>query len=401
MCTGHGKKGVSMQQPNWVPLSRPTFTTGFDWFNTSIGQNADGRLELFLLGSDGVLGHCWQLAAGKSSWSEWVSLGKPSTTDLTKSVSLGRNGDGQLQIFVSGSTADGSNGRLWHTSQFAPGTNSWSNWSAISLPPGGITVVPFNVWQNADGGLEVFASGFKADNSNAGIWHTWQPTPNGTWVDWDFLGEPPNTTGFSGSALATNADGRLEIFAIGSTADGSNGRLWHCWQLAGGTSTWSTWSAFSQPPGGVSIGTPVVVSNADGRLEVFVATSKAGGSDAGLWHTWQLAPNGSWSEWTPLATTPVAVASNPAVAKNKDGRFEIFVTDAHANLWHSWQLAPGKIWSEWTSLGKPPDLQPDTWPTIPEPVVVENADGCLEVFLAGQTTFWHIWQLSPGGSWDS
>ena len=62
--------------------------------------------------------------------------------------------------------------------------------------------------------------------------------------------------------------------------------------------------------------------NLDGRLEVFVATSKAGGSDAGLWHTWQLAPNGSWSEWTPLATTPVAVASNPAVAKNKDGRFE-------------------------------------------------------------------------------
>src|SRR5437764_12198355 len=123
MCTGHRKKGVSMQQPNWVPLSRRTFTTGFDWFNTSIGQNADGRRELFLHGSDGVLGHCWQLAAGKSSWSEWVSLGKPSTTDLTKSVSLGRNGAGQLQSFVSGSTADGSNGRLWHCCPVAGGTS--------------------------------------------------------------------------------------------------------------------------------------------------------------------------------------------------------------------------------------------------------------------------------------
>jgi hypothetical protein len=145
------------------------------------------------------------------------------------------------------------------------------------------------------------------------------------------------------------------------------------------------------------VGIPIVVSNADGRLEVFDV-----GSDEALWHTWQLAPNGAWSEWASLGSTPLVAGgpAEPVVGKNKDGRLEIFVTDASAVLWHSWQLALNGTWSGWASLGKLPELQPGPDTVIPSPVV-ENADGRLEVFLPGKTTFWHIWQLSPGGLWIS
>src|SRR2546430_12459007 len=38
-----------------------------------------------------------------------------------------------------------------------------------------------------------------------------------------------------------------------------------------------------------------VRQNLDGRLEAFGV-----GTDNGLWHIWQTAPNGNWSGWAPL-----------------------------------------------------------------------------------------------------
>ena len=37
-------------------------------------------------------------------------------------------------------------------------------------------------------------------------------------------------------------------------------------------------------------GVPDVGANADGRLELFDRAS-----DAGIWHDWQIVPNGGWS----------------------------------------------------------------------------------------------------------
>jgi hypothetical protein len=68
---------------------------------------------------------------------------------------------------------------------------------------------------NADGALELFALG-----GNANVWHCWQPKAAQSWSRWEDLGGP-----HAGRPAATaNADGRLEVFALGR--DGGVGRRW-------------------------------------------------------------------------------------------------------------------------------------------------------------------------------
>ena len=58
-------------------------------------------------------------------------------------------------------------------------------------------------------------------------------------------------------------------------------RLYHKWQTSAGSSSWSNY----QPFAGLSVkenSIPAVIRNADGRLEVFVV-----GSNNQLYHKWQ------------------------------------------------------------------------------------------------------------------
>jgi hypothetical protein len=41
---------------------------------TTVGQNADGRIEVFARGGNGALWHIWQTAPN-NGWSGWASLG--------------------------------------------------------------------------------------------------------------------------------------------------------------------------------------------------------------------------------------------------------------------------------------------------------------------------------------
>ncbi|SRR5258706_6245411 len=66
-------------------------------------------------------------------------------------------------------------------------------------------------------------------------------------------------------AIALNSDGRRKVFAMGS-----EGTLWHIWEVIRGGG-WGPWASF----GGSIVGAQTVASNADGRLEVF-ATTRAG-----------------------------------------------------------------------------------------------------------------------------
>ena len=169
-----------------------------------------------------------------------------------------------------------------------------------------------------------------------------------------------------------NADGRLEAFAVGT----DNG-LWHIWETApdGG---WSGWASL----GGVITSEPTVGRNADGRLEVF-----ARGTDNALWHIWQTAPNNGWSGWASLGGV---ITSRPAVGNDADGRLEVFARGTDDALWHIWETTPsGGPWSAWASLGGV---------ITSEPKVINDPDGRLEVFARGtDSALWHIWQTAPGG----
>jgi hypothetical protein len=81
----------------------------------------------------------------------------------------------------------------------------------------------------------------------------------------------------------------------------------------------------------------------------------------------------------------MAYAPTTWVAAGADGRLEVFAvgSDHHGgqSLWHRWQTTSGNGWSDWCSHGTPPDANGLRW----SPTVAPAADGCLEVFVVGDT----------------
>jgi len=272
--------------------------------------NADGRVEVFALAVHRGLAHRWQLSPG-GAWSDWHSLDGP----LYSNIAVAMNADGRLQVFAIG--ADGAS--LWTKYQLTP-NSGWSGW--ISL--GGSLASEPVVGINLDTRLEVFAR-----MTNNTVAHVWQVTPNGGFSSWESLGG--NVTAVP--AVGISADGRQELFARG--ADGS---LLHRYQWTpnGG------WGPF-ESLGGYLTSNPVVASNADGRLDVFVR-----GSDYAIWHRYQLAPNGGWGAWSSLGGYST---SNPTVGMNADSRLELFTRAGDYSLQHAFQWSPNSGWSGWAPLG--------------------------------------------------
>ena len=376
-----------MATSNWTSLGAPGTISA----NPSIGKNDDGRLEAFVwtVGVDAAkdLWHIWQTAPN-STWSNWASLGRPSTGFILEgSPIVVQNEDGRLEVF-----ATGPDYALLHIWQVAP-NGSWSNWNSLGKPTNEGISPPFSVHVNDDGRLEAFAIG--SDNA---LWHIWQVVPNGGWSTWASLGRPSGIGGISMPVVSQNQDGRLEAFVIGSDQ-----ALWHIWQVSP-NGTWGTWFSSGGPQHSNSaIYHPFVRKNDDGRLEVFVMIETVDepfgtNATATLWHIWQTAPNGTWSNWASLGRPTTGSLSAPSVRKNKDGRLEVFTIGSDGELWHIWQLTSGGAWGNWGTLGTPSS----SVNALGDPFVAENDDGRLETFSVGSDdALWHTWQVSPGGHWDS
>jgi hypothetical protein len=317
------EKGDTMVQTNWTSLGKPA--SNITLSSPHAVQNADGRLEVLLNGSDGNLWHIWQITPGEN-WGAWTGLSQPPNTSFFTIPVAGKNADGRIEAF-----SIGDDGNLWHVWQTAPG-NGWFNWFSSGKPSssvGNIEHAP-GVEINPNGRLEVFTSG-----TDGALWHIYQLTANGTWGTWTPL-DKPSQTNVNIPIAGKNADGHLEVFSIGD-----DGNLWHTWQKAPGNG-WFNWSSSGQPPAKTAGPTlpPALVQNLDGRLEVFVL-----GADGALWHIWQNAPNGTWSNWASLSKPPTtAIAGPPSVAQNKDGRLELLVNANDGALWHIWQTVTGKSW---------------------------------------------------------
>jgi len=304
-----------------------------------VGQNNDGRLEAFATDANGVLAHIWQDWQSPSGWSAWASLGGG-----LRNLVVGRNGDGRLEVF--GKNPFGAISHIWQDSQSSTG---WSNWSSFGTLPGNVSVADgvqsLAITQNADTRLELFVVDERASSSFVPneLWHMWQTAPNNGWSGWGSLGAPSSSSSVWAAAAGRNANGDLDAFI---TSDFF--LPWHRLIGSGGT-----WTALGGAPG--ALGDLVVASNADQRLELFAV-----GPDLRLWHTWQLAPpqlgqSASWSNWESLQGPFNAQAdrgiANPVVGRNADGRLEVFAIGPDNALWHIWQTAANSGWSQWSSLG--------------------------------------------------
>jgi hypothetical protein len=221
---------------------------------------------------------------------------------------------------------------------------------------------------NADGRLQAFAIG-----NDQQIRTQWQ-LANGRWSGWLTMGGQ-----VAGKlTVAQNADGRLQVFGIGI-----DGTLRTTWQVTRN----GTWSGIASMGGHWSSSTGVGVGmNRDGRLEAFVM-----GDNDEVWNAWQKAPNATWDGYASIGGSFPSYASL-TTGLNADGRIEVFAIGDGPTLVHNWQRPTGG-WGGWSSLGGAPtgDL-----------AVANNADGRLEVVGVGADgRLWDVWQLAPNAGWSS
>ncbi|MFH8786803.1 peptidoglycan DD-metalloendopeptidase family protein [Streptomyces roseoverticillatus] len=327
-----GERGVAMPctpggRPAPAPLVYPV-----EPGRVVSARSADGRLEIFAAGADGVH-HAWQTQVN-GGWSEWERLGGPGNAQLA----IAPNADGRLEAFaVNGDTAA-------HRYQLSP-SGAWSNWEEFGT--GGSAVA---AGVNADGRIEVFASGPK------GVFHRYQTAPNSGWSGWEPTGGGPA----AGRVKMEKApDGRLEVFAL-------NGSVFqHQYQTAV-NGAWSQWEDFGD--GGHDL---TVDHNADGRLEVFAS------GPVGVFHRYQTNPT-SWSGWEPARGPADSRLTSDRTA---DGRVEVFAITGGAAA-HIWQKGLNAAYSDWDDFGTGGS----------EITAATNADGRIEVFGTSRDGVLHKWQ---------
>lgn len=323
--------------------------------NMCVGANADTRLEVFAIDSNGLMHHIWEVAP--DTWSEWAILDKaggPGEKDLSSGSDprVARQRDGRLQVFASA----GSFMRTIYEKQVGTNWSGWGDiWDVQGLygDHGNVNEQHPAVGSNEDGRLDIFT--IVHDTSGFRVYHKWQTQPSGSWhEDINLLGNPPEAD-FEQLAVGSNADGRLEVFALGG-----GGVVWHVWQTTPGSSSWSPWVAL---PNDIGVTGPFRLGrNQDGRLELF-----AQGTDGAFWHIWQVAPNGGWSGWDSMGGR---FFSHPIVSIDPQNRLQVFGvdTDRHTIL-VSGQTLPNGGWSGWSPIGTSEAIAAlEPYPSLTAPV---------------------------------
>jgi hypothetical protein len=134
--------------------------------------NRDGRLELVATMADpagfgGDVWHAWQTAPN-SSWTSWHPFGRPGRGATAPAIA--RNADGRLEVVVVGGDQ-----ALWRRCQSAP-NNGWVPWENRGSVAAGTIQGP-TLASNADGRLVLF---LRTPN-NGGLYQLTQKSPNGDW----------------------------------------------------------------------------------------------------------------------------------------------------------------------------------------------------------------------------
>ena len=218
----HNWQNIGGVWSGWWPLGGTSKGYPAVALNHALGAPLDGCLEVFVIGNDfpwPQMHHIWQLTKG-GGWSSWASLGGGFPNTYVSYV--GQNQDGHLEVFALGSDVlHGDN--VTHAWQSPPATTHWSGFGPLgNPPPGAINPQVAQNHQKAlpnDVRLEVF--GVARDSA---VWHNWQTSENNGWSGWATLGVPGPGTEYE-LCIGNNQDGRLEVFSIGK-----DGNLWHIWQ---------------------------------------------------------------------------------------------------------------------------------------------------------------------------
>lgn len=96
----------------------------------ALARNKNDRLELFVVDPDSSVWHRWQEEPGSDRWKAWDPLGEPGQRlGINGPPAVGQNKDGRLELFV---TAD--DGAIWHRRQDPAAPGGWSGWVKLDRP---------------------------------------------------------------------------------------------------------------------------------------------------------------------------------------------------------------------------------------------------------------------------
>jgi hypothetical protein len=184
-------------------------------------------------------------------------------------------------------------------------------------------------------------------SQGAELWRIAQEASGDGFSEWMPHGSPSGVLFGSDStpAVVRATDGRIGLFIVGNDL-----ALWHIRQTVPG-GDYSEWESPQAPPRvKFQRVRPAVARSADQRLQVFVSAE-----DDEVWHIWQSASDGRWSNWfSHGAPAEAGLVGSAALAFSPDGRLELFVVGTDGALWHTWHSALNDGWSQWVSRGSPP-----------------------------------------------
>ena len=324
----------------------------------TVGQNADGRLEIFYIGTDGALYHNWQTTAGSSTWHGETKF----AGDSAKQIAVARNADGTLEIFYVGSNND-----LYHNRQTAMNSSaSWGGETEFPIPPGVTTQVQqVTVGQYQDGRLAVAYIG-----SDTAVYQTIQAAPSS--AAWGGAQQVFDSF-FTYVLLLGTSGGRLSRILLDL-----NSRFTVASQLSANSAQWTGVDYVNVNDFAKQVTAGV---NADGTLEIFYV-----GTNNNLYHNRQLAPYSS--SWDGETHFPSASAQQVVVAQNQSGTLEIFYVGMNNYLYHNWQTAPNS--TAWVGEMR---ISNDSARQI---AAARNVDGRLEIFYVGtDLKIYHNAQTTP------
>ncbi|MBD0372896.1 MAG: hypothetical protein ICV60_18775 [Pyrinomonadaceae bacterium] len=253
-------------------------------------------------------------------WRNWEDLGSPSATiKLSSAPAVASN---RLDVFVSATDNPATGNPIWH--KYWDRTD-WSEWVNMG---GWAHSAPAAV---ASGNrLDVFVRGKDVDGKYCVYQKYWDGTK---WSGWIGLGRPSTLEVTSAPAVASSAEGRMDLFVRAGTA------MWHKLWVAG--AGWSEWENL----GGYLTSAPAAISRLPNRIDCFVI----GGQNILYW---KFRSGNAWSAWYSLdkigTPRPFTITSNLSVASWGPNRLDVLARDERGALW---QRTWNDHWGEWKRVG--------------------------------------------------
>jgi|SRR5215813_9866973 len=250
------------------------------------------------------------------------------------------DGQGRLHVFALAYAYPGGPTKVIQYAYFSGGT-----WNIRRLP-GALKEAPV-VATNSQG--TIYVAGVGTDNA---IYFT--RGSGDYFAPWTYLGGVRGSfstyDSLSAPSIGVNQDGRIEIFVTGT-----DHYAYHTWETCTGCGTFNGWWDWINYSGYHQNDDPAVELNSDGRLEIFVSPSSTTGIGVLphsniLGHVWQDIANGGWNPtWENFSSPDGTFYAQPVVARNQDGRLEVFIWTDNG-ISHRWQVFAGGWWSDWAIL---------------------------------------------------